>query len=377
MFRSRVVVTALAIAAIAWFAYAWRPAQSRFPEPTSPPTWNELAASAVLAIKAGSLESAYRLHDEARALVTPPQPGDLRPAQTLVLLSEIHQSAGKTEEAETALRDAVAAGESAVGADDPRLLEVFEGRANFYFYREQLAEAIPIHRRMLQITERAFADSPREIANRARNLAALYEKLGRFDEAAPLYDQALAAGERAGPVFQTDLVQDILTVAEFQRQRGDLPEATSLATRAVKLAESTSGPDSMDTALALGTLAEIHLAAGDASAAAEPAQRSLRIAEQSLGRDSADLAPRLVTLAAVAVAKNDPAAADAHFTRALTLTESALGPTAPELAELLTRYAELLDATHRPADAEKRRQQADLILNPPIHEPTLAEGFEQ
>jgi hypothetical protein len=174
-------------------------------------------------------------------------------------------------------------------------------------------------------------------------------------------------------VFQSDLIQDILSVAQFYRTQKNYAESESLARRALALAEKSSGPNSMDAAFALDELAETLLAAGSAPAAEPHAIRSLAIVERSNGADSPDLAPRFVTLAAISAAEQKNDAADAYVTRALKLTETAVGENSPEIAALLARYADLLDTMHRPTEAAARREQADLILHPPIHEPTLAE----
>jgi tetratricopeptide (TPR) repeat protein len=336
-------------------------------------TWQELAAAGVFAIKSGALDKAYEFQRRAMELVTPPRQGDIRPAQTLVLLSEIHASAGKSSLAEAALTDAVAAAEKAVGSSDPAILEILDSQANFYYYRGQLDKALPVYQRILNITESAPDRSPRDVANRARNLAGIHEELGRPAEAEPLYRRALAAGEKAGPVFRSELIQDMLTVATFYRAQKNFSEAESLAQKSIKMAEETTGANSMDTAFGLASLAETRLAAGKPRDAEPLATRALAIAEELTDPNSADLAPRLVLVAKIFAAQQKPDMAEAHFERALALTKTHLGADTPEMVALLDEYADVLDAMGNTAEAQSRRQQAHEIANPTVHEPTLAE----
>ena len=93
-------------------------------------------------------------------LVTPGKPGDLRPARTIVLLGETHESAERPDLAEQAYLEAIAAGEQAVGRDDASLAELLDGLANFYDRTGRLEDASKILVRILRIVETAPTSPP-------------------------------------------------------------------------------------------------------------------------------------------------------------------------------------------------------------------------
>ena len=69
-----------------------------------------------------------------------------------------------------------------------------------YFAQGRYAEAEPLYKRALAISEKALGPDHPDVGSSLNNLAMLYESQGRYAEAEPLYKRALAISEKAlGP----------------------------------------------------------------------------------------------------------------------------------------------------------------------------------
>jgi tetratricopeptide (TPR) repeat protein len=333
-------------------------------------SWEELAVDAVRAIKAGRIEKAYEYCDAAMVAAGEARLGDTRRSRTLTLLGEIHNSAGKPQAALDAFKKGVELCEQACGPMSPEMLEPLDALANFYFYRDELAEVEAIQVRIVAISDLSRDQAERDQANRARNLAQVRWKLGKFDEAELGFQECLSAGQAAGEVFSSDLLHDTLLVAEFYRERENYQRAQTLAQDALAMAESSEPQNVMDVVQCLDGLARIQLAAGTEDHGASPAERALELAEQERGEDHSDLTPHIALMARIAAKKGDEGNAVTLWRRAIELTEKDLGPHCPELVELLEPYATLLKESGKPAEAEEiedrivtiREQQQEIVL---------------
>ncbi len=335
--------------------------------------WEDAAAGVVFALKAGKLDEAYQCQRSAMDLATPAKHGDLRQARTIVLLGETHESAEKPDLAEQAYLDAIATGEQAVGRNDASLLDLLDHLANFYERRGRLEDASRVLARILRIAQGTPHGPPREVANRARNLAMMYERLGRRAESETLYRLTLTVGGKAGPRLESDLVQDMLTVSAFYRGWSKHDEALVLATRAEELATRVGGPNSMDIAFALDAQAAALVGAGRTADAEAPAAQALFIAEEQLGAESPDLAPRLILAAQVQAALHRKAEACAMMDRAIAITGNDVGHDSMEVAAMLRTYAAVLETIGDKRRAANRLRQAESLEHPRRATPTLAD----
>ena len=72
--------------------------------------------------------------------------------------------------------------------------------AELYKAQGKYAEAAPLYRRSLAISEKALGPEHPDVALSLNNLALLYQTQGNYAEAAPLYRRSLAISEKAlGP----------------------------------------------------------------------------------------------------------------------------------------------------------------------------------
>jgi tetratricopeptide (TPR) repeat protein len=334
-------------------------------------SWDELAVDAVRAIKAGMLEQAYESCDAAMAAAGEPRPGDTRRSRALTLLGEIHNSAGKPQAALDAFKKGVELCEQSCGPMSPEMLEPLDALANFHFYRDELAEVEAIQARIVGISDLSRDQAERDQANRARNLAQVRWKLGKFDDAELGFQECLSAGQAAGAVFSSDLLHDMLLVAEFYRERENYQRAETIAEEALAMAESFEPLNAMDVVQCLDGLARIQLAAGTNLHGAGPAERALKLAEQERGEDHSDLTPHIALLAQISAKQGDEAKAETLWRRAIELTEKDLGPHCPELVALLEPYSVLLKESGKPAEAEEITNR---IVNIREHEQEIVLG---
>jgi tetratricopeptide (TPR) repeat protein len=332
--------------------------------------WEELAVDAVRAIKAGMVEQAYEFCDAALVAAGELRPGDTRLSRTFTLLGEIHNSAGKPQEALEAFKKGVELCEQSCGPMSTEMLEPLDALGNFHFYRDELTEVEAIQARIVSISDLSRDQAERDQANRARNLAQVRWKLGKFDDAELGFQECLSAGQAAGEVFRSELLHDTLLVAEFYREREEYQRAEFLAEDVLAMAESSEPLNAMDVVQCLDSLARIQLAAGTKDHGAEPAERALKLAEQERGADHSDLTPHLALLARISAKQGDNNKSETLWRRAIELTEKDLGPHCPELIALLEPYAVLLKESGKPSEAQEmmnrivaiREHQQEIVL---------------
>ena len=69
--------------------------------------------------------------------------------------------------------------------------------AKLYDAQGKYAEAEPLHKRALQIREKALGPAHPNVATSLNNLALLYDAQGKYAEAEPLHKRALQIREKA------------------------------------------------------------------------------------------------------------------------------------------------------------------------------------
>jgi tetratricopeptide (TPR) repeat protein len=327
------------------------------------PTWEQLTAEAVRALKAAKAGEAERLCGEAMKLAEAAGPGDTRLAKTYALLGEIQRWQKELDPAEESFKKAVAVCEKAVGPNHPEMIGPLESLANFHLHtRVRHDQVATLYERILHIVEQMPGPDLREVAIRARNLADVDVLLGRHAQAEPLYRKALALAEK----LDDDVASQLLTVAGFYRAWKKHDQAEPLAERALALREKAfavdPGPDTnLDVANALNMLAQIYLGWNKPDQAEPLCRRSLTIMEQVAGGGSSDLAAPLLNLASSLQGQGKQDLAAAHYQRAVAVVEEGLGPECPELADVLEKYAALLKDMQKPADAKKLLERAESI----------------
>jgi len=197
----------------------------------------------------------------------------------------------------------------------------------------------------------------------------LYNELGtlnyakaRHAEAEPLVRRALAISEKSYGPEHPDVARDLNNLAELLRITNRPAEAEPLIRRALAILKASYGPDHPDIAILLNVLASL-LEDTNRPAEAEPLyRRALTTTEASYGTDHPHVATRLNNLARLLYNTKRLAEAEPLVRRALAISETSYGPDHPQVAGCLNNLARFLQDTNRLAEAEPLMLRAVAIL---------------
>ncbi len=118
------------------------------------------------------------------------------------------------------------------GPEDPRLARSFNDLALLYQAQGKYAEAEPLYKRSLAISEKALGPDHPEVATSLNNQALLYQAQGKYAEAEPLYKRALAIWEKALGPGHPDVAVSLENYASLLRKTGRASEAAQMEARA-------------------------------------------------------------------------------------------------------------------------------------------------
>ena len=234
--------------------------------------------------------------------------------------------------------------------------------ADVFLYEARYAEAEPLMRRALVITEKSFGPEHPEVAVSLNNLAQLLKATNRLVEAEPLMRRALAIKEKSYDSEYSELAVELNNLAQLLKATNRLAEAEPLMRRALVIAEKSFGPEHPKIAIYINNLAQL-LRDTNRLAEAEPLMRhALTIAEKSCGSEHPDVAVELNNFAQLLKATNRLVEAEPLMRRALAITEKSCGLEHPTVAICLNNLAQLLKATNRPTEAEVLMRRALAIV---------------
>lgn len=221
-----------------------------------------------------------------------------------------------------------------------------------FFSKSLHAQAEPLIRQALAISESIFGPDHPSVAICLNNLAGLLRETNRLAEAEPLYRWTLATDEKNFGSEHPNIARGLNNLAELLSAANRHAEAEPLYRRALAIDEASFGPDHPNVARGLNNLAEL-LRETNRHAEAEPLMRhALAISESSYGPNHPSVSIRLNNLAELLRATNRLAEAEPLFRRALAIDETSFGPDHPSVAVRLNNLALLLNETDRLAEAE-------------------------
>jgi tetratricopeptide (TPR) repeat protein len=215
------------------------------------------------------------------------------------------------------------------------------------------AEAEPLHKRALEIWEKAPSKDHTDTVRSLGNLASLYSDQGKYAEAEPLYKRALEIAEKALGKDHYYTGANLNNLANLYSDQGKYAEAEPLYKRALEIAEKTLGKDHPDTATSLDNLAGLYRVQKKYAEAEPLYKRALGIREKALGKDHPNTATSLNNLALLFHDQGKYAEAEPLYKRALEIREKALGKDHPATVRLLQRYVDLLYKMKRDEEATK------------------------
>ncbi|MCH9020162.1 MAG: tetratricopeptide repeat protein [Proteobacteria bacterium] len=269
--------------------------------------------------------------------------------------------AGKYEQAIPLHRRALELGEREFGPDHPTTSTLLNNLAVVYRAQGRYEAAEPLHKRALAIWEKALGPDHPDVATGLNNLAGLFKNLGRYEAAEPLYKRALAIREKALGPDHPSVATTLNNLAGLYHAQGRYEAAEPLLKRALAIDEKVLGPEHPDFGIQLNNLADLYRAQGRYEAAEPLYKRALAVWEKTLGPDHPNVAHGLNSLARLYHALGRYDAAEPLHKRALAVWEKALGPDHPLVATSLNNLAALYQSQGRYEEALDHIRRATTI----------------
>ncbi len=184
-----------------------------------------------------------------------------------------------------------------------------------------------------------------------------------FDAALPLARRVLEITERVLPQYDEQVVLALINLGEIHFARGRAEEAKPFFERALKAYVQTLGPNDLKLSRVLDSLALVYYAMGRPADTEKAYKQSLEIREQVLGSEQPDVAKSISRLADFYQYEGDYKKAQSLYQRLIEIRVK-LTPNSAALAEALNGYACLLRKTKQDAEAEHKEASARAILKP-------------
>jgi CHAT domain-containing protein/phage tail protein X len=182
--------------------------------------------------RAGRYDEAIPLAERYAAAMKTHGPD--RPAYAIALneLAQLLKATNRLAEAEPLMRRALAISEKSFGPEHPDVVTVLNNLALLLQANNQLAEAEPLMRRALAISEKSLGPDHPRVATHLNNLALLLQVTNRLAEAEPLMRRALAISEKNFGPAHPDVARGLNNLALFRAELRDWAQAANLHQRA-------------------------------------------------------------------------------------------------------------------------------------------------
>lgn len=259
------------------------------------------------------------------------------------------------------LQSAAALDEATRLKDDDLAAAALSERGQVLHATNQLAEAEPLMRRALELTEAIFGAEHAIVATALNNLAGLLHDTHRHAQAEPLMRRALAIDEASFGAAHPSVAIRLNNLARLLHVTDRPYEAEPLSRRALVIDEASLGQAHPSVAIRLNNLAGLLYDTGRFDEAEPLMRRALAIDEASFGEGHPNVARDLNNLALLLHDTNRLDEAEPLMRRALAIDQASFGDAHPTVAIDLNNLARLLEATNRQAEAEPLRQRAHAI----------------
>ena len=189
-----------------------------------------------------------------------------RRAETLDILGRVYNSLGRFEEAEAALKEALALKEKSLGKNHRFVAETLNSLADLYYVWKRDSEDIEgLYRRALEINKRDQYNI--EVCRSFNGLALIHNDRGEVVEAEKLLKQAATLHHRAERRDNPYLATVLVNLGILYTKLGRYSEAYPKLDRAQFIQETELRPDHPDLAVRLAAQALLMQETGQASAA--------------------------------------------------------------------------------------------------------------
>jgi serine/threonine-protein kinase len=205
---------------------------------------------------------------------------DERVATVLNNLGDLLRAAGRIDEAEQHLVEAVKLRRQLLGPQHPDLAKSINNLALVLRSLGRLEEAGPLYREALTIERNVWGPTHPAVLTDQFNLGALLREQERLDEAEPLLREVVQVRTKTLGPEHRDLAASMNALGDLLRARGELDEAEPLIVEALNMRRKLGGPDDAPVGTSTLTLAMLRRDQGRLEEAQRAAREALRILEQ-------------------------------------------------------------------------------------------------
>ena len=187
------------------------------------------------------------------------------------------------------------------------------------------AQAAPLYKQCLKLTERQDGPDHPNVAAVLDNLAAVDHLLGEQDEAESLYKRALAIREKASGAESLDLAATLHNLGLLYFDEGKYEQAEPLLKRSLAIQQKNQKPDHPEVAASLEALGWLYAAEGKPEAESMLKQAPA-LYEADLGKDHPHTARCCSELSRACLDQNKTDDAEAYAKRAVAALKQAGEP---------------------------------------------------
>ncbi|WP_162136249.1 CHAT domain-containing tetratricopeptide repeat protein [Zavarzinella formosa] len=278
--------------------------------------------------------------------------GQANEIRTLLQDGRASLKAGKLDEAERQVKEAIALAEKHFTMDHPNGSDMYFELGEIETQRGNLRKAAEHYSATLTIRQKHLGNDHLSTANASDKLGITLARLRQYDKAEPLLLEALRAREKLVEANNAFLKISFDNLSEMYAGSGAYKKAEPFARRGAEFAGRVYGKDSKTLAISLNVLGQIQARQGNWKDARTTLEQSLEVAEIAYGKDGYAVDVPAGNLAAVHMATGRLAEAETLYNRALEIIERHKGKDDPATATALNNLAELYGRQGKLSKAE-------------------------
>ncbi len=253
-------------------------------------------------------------------------PAHLDTLAAIDALAMLYWENDQLAEAEPLCRSVLDARQSVQGADHPDRLTTLSILAEILEKQGKHREAEALARESLERRSRTLGPDDPETLSSLNNLAGILMSQQRFDEAEPLYTGAIEAETRIKGPLHPDTLRTRGNLATLYQQNGKNAESESLHREILALRRQVLGEDHPDTVRCLGNLAILLRDKGEFDEAEQLIRKVVESTRRTSGDKHPSLSGHLMTLSSLLGKKGDFVQAEKLLHEAIAIDEISLPP---------------------------------------------------
>lgn len=279
------------------------------------------------------------LFERALTMLRELDPGNRAVAHCLHGFAAMLVAAGRYEEAEPLLDEALDIQQTVLGKDHIEVARTLTDLCEIYCYHGEFEKAEPLYREQVRILSRAFPDGHKDLAIAMSDLATVVAARDGFSDAEQLHREAVAIEAKTSSSGEHALTLNNYGVFLFEQ--GRYQEALPLCREVFRSWQGDSDDPNQGKGYACQNLADVLFQIGEFDEAEELYQRAATTWRMLFGSKHPKLANALVGLARLHTLRDDLAGALSIVNQALDVRRDRLGPDHPETIATRMIYAQL------------------------------------